>query len=122
MPRFKPVNYDQSKLIPILFKDQLVSGSFEHALDYLVDHELDFSIFDHRYKNEDTGASAYSPAVLLKVVIYAYSRGITSSRAIARLCEENIIFMALSADTRPHFTTIAKFVASLPDEISELFK
>jgi hypothetical protein len=65
------------------------------------------SVFDDRYKNDDTGAPAFDPRVLLKIILYAYSRGITSSRKIEQACRENIIFMALSADTQPHFTTIA---------------
>jgi len=67
------------------------------------------------------GAPAYDPAILLKIVLYAYSRGITSSRKIAQCCGENIIFMALSADTRPHFTTIADFISSADQEIIRLF-
>ncbi len=51
----------------------------------------------------------------------AYSRGITSSRDIERLCQENIIFMALSRDSRPHFATVAGFVSQLPMEMEELF-
>lgn len=76
-------------------------GTFEHTLSYLIDHELDLSIFDHRYDNDDTGRPAYDPALLLKIVLYAYARGIVSSRQIERCCRENVIFMALSADTQP---------------------
>jgi transposase len=86
-----------------------------------IDNEIDLSIFDLRYQNDDTGAPAYDPAILLKIILYAYSRGITSSRKIARCCEENIVFMALSADTRPHFTTIADFISSADQEIIRLF-
>jgi transposase len=68
-----------------------------------------------------TGAPAYDPAVLLKIILYAYSRGITSSRKIEQCCRENIIFMALSADTQPHFTTIADFISTLDSEIVKLF-
>jgi Transposase domain (DUF772) len=42
-----------------------------------------------------------------EIILYAYSRGIVSSREIARLCHDNILFIALSADSQPHFTTIA---------------
>jgi hypothetical protein len=58
----------------------------------------------------------------LKIVLYAYSRGITSSRQIAQACEENIIFMALSADTHPHFTTIADFISRCDEEIVAVFR
>jgi transposase len=75
-----------------------------------------------RYKNDETGAPAYNPAIMLKIALYAYSRGITSSREIEKLCRENVIFMALSADTKPHFTTIAEFISSMKDQITPLFR
>jgi len=120
MPRFKPYSYDQTKLIPIDFKRQLLPGTFEFALNHIVD-DFDLSIFHHRFHNDDTGAPAYDPAVLLKIVLFAYSRGITSSREIERACRENVVFMALSADTQPHFTTIAGFISSMEGEITPLF-
>ena len=79
-------------------------------------------MFDARYHNDETGAPAYDPAILLKIILYAYSRGITQSREIARLCRENMVFMALSADTPPHFTTIADFIATLEGEIVSVFR
>ncbi len=121
MARYKEYDYTQGKFIPIHFNKQILSGTFEHTLHYLIDNEIDLSIFDARYENDDTGAPAYDPAILLKIILYAYSRGITSSRKIAQCCEENIIFMALSADTRPHFTTIADFISTLDKEIIRLF-
>ena len=121
MARYKEYDYTQGKFIPIHFDKQILPGTFEHTLHYLIDNEIDLSIFDLRYQNDETGAPAYDPAILLKIILYAYSRGITSSRKIARCCEENIIFMALSADTRPHFTTIADFISSADQEIIRLF-
>jgi transposase len=119
--RYKEYDYRQGKFIPIQFEKQILPGTFEYTLHYLIDHEIDLTIFDSRYKNDDTGAPAYDPAILLKIILYAYSRGITSSRKIAQCCRENIIFMALSADTQPHFTTIADFIATLDQEIMKLF-
>jgi transposase len=121
MARYKEYNYSQGKFIPVFFDKQILPGTFEHTLHYLIDQEIDLSIFEGRYNNDETGAPAYDPAILLKIILYAYSRGITSSRKIAQCCQENIIFMALSADTRPHFTTIADFIASLDREIIYLF-
>ncbi len=121
MARYKPYSYTQGKFIPICFDKQIQPGTFEYTLNHLIDHEFDLSIFNSRFKNDQTGAPAYDPKVLLKIILFAYSRGIVSSRNIARCCEENIIFMALSADTRPHFTTIADFVSSIDKEIVKLF-
>jgi transposase len=122
MARYKDYNYEQGKMIPISFREQILPGTFEHTLSYLIEHELDLSIFDQRYDNDDTGRPAYDPALLLKIVVYAYARGIVSSRQIERCCRENVIFMALSADTQPHFTTIAGFVSQMEGEIVALFR
>lgn len=122
MARYKNYSYEQAMFIPIKFSKQIIPGSFEHALNYIVDNEIDTTIFEARYKNDETGAPAYNPAILLKIVLYAYSRGITSSRDIEKLCRENVIFMALSADTKPHFTTIAEFISSMKDQIAPLFR
>lgn len=122
MARYKAVHYDQDKFIPLSFSKQILPGTFEYTLSVLIDQELDLSVFDGRYRNDETGAPAIDPTILLKIILYAYSRGITSSRKIEQACRENIIFMALSADTRPHFTTIAEFIATMDDEIVVLFR
>ncbi|HEX9723491.1 MAG TPA: transposase, partial [Vicinamibacteria bacterium] len=122
MPRFKPYDYSQSKLLPVSFKEQILPGTFEHSLCCLIDNELDLSIFHERYRNDEVGRPAYDPAILLKVILLGYSRGITSSRRIAALCEQNVLFMAVSADSHPHFTTVADFVSSCHEEIAGLFR
>jgi transposase len=121
MARYKEYDYLQGKFIPIHFDRQILPGTFEFSLHYLIDNEIDLSMFDARYRNDETGAPAYDPAILLKIILYAYSRGITYSRKIAQCCRENVIFMALSANTEPHFTTIAGFISTLDQEIIELF-
>ena len=121
MARYKKYSREQSVFIPVCFEDQIIPGTFVHAIDHLVENELDLSIFDKHFNNDKTGATAYSPSVLLKIVLYAYSLGIVSSRKIAWCCETNITFMALSGESKPHFTTIAHFISSMKDEISELF-
>lgn len=121
MARYKPYSYDQGKFLPVYFDKQILPGTFEYTLSYLIDNELDLSIFDGRFKNDENGAPVYDPKILLKIVLYTYSKGIISSRKIAQCCGENIIFMALSADTRPHFTTIADFISTMDKEIIHLF-
>lgn len=121
MAKYKPTNPSQGHFLPVFFHKQLQKGTFEYAINHLIDEELDLSHLDVRYQNDETGAPAYDPRILLKVVLLAYSRGITSSREIARYCEENIVFIALSANSKPHFTTISNFVSSMDKEIIILF-
>ena len=83
MARYKQID-TSPRLIPVDLERQLLPGTFEHALNHLIDHELDLSGFDARYKNDRTGASAWPPGMLLKVILFGYSRGIVGSRGIAR--------------------------------------
>ena len=69
MARYKEYSYKQTKLIPISFDHQILPGTFEYTLNYLIDNEVDLSIFEQRYHNDDTGAPAYDPAVLLKIIL-----------------------------------------------------
>ena len=120
MARYKHID-TSPRFIAVDLERQLVPGTFAHALDYLIDHELDLSEFDGRYRNDATGAAAYPPALLLKVVLFAYSQGIVSSRGIERACREQVTFIALSGDSAPHYTTIAAFISGLGDAVARLF-
>ncbi len=121
MARYKTID-TSPRFLAVDLEAQLLPGTFEHALDHLLDREIDLSGFDARFRNDDTGASAYPPGMLLKVVLLAYSRGIVSSRAIERACREHVTFIALSGDTCPHFTTIAAFVSGLGDLVGKVFQ
>jgi len=112
MPRFKPADYGLQFLAVDLSK-QLHPGSSEnavsvqanvswanvkrsgrnqYALHHLIEHEIDLTEIEARYKNEHEGAAAYDPRVLLKIVLLAYSRGIVSSRSMEAACcsEDNL--------------------------------
>jgi len=86
----------------------------------MVDFRLSLVVLNYGERLPSTGR-AY-PAILLKIVLYAYARRIISSREIERCCRENVIFMALSADTQPHFSTIAGFISSMSEEIPVVFR
>lgn len=120
MARYYDVEADL-RFVALDLSEQLRPGTFEHALNYLIDHELDLSHFDARYRNDETGAPAYPPAMLLKVVLFGYSQGLLGSRPIARACARDATFIALSGDSQPHFTTIAHFVSTLGDDIATVF-
>lgn len=122
MARYKPYDLKQITLVSVSFQDQILLGSFEYALNEIVDQHIDMTPFDARYKNDETGCLAYDPAILLKIVLFGYYKGIISSRRLAEACERNIQFKALTADTQPHFTTIADFVSSLNKEIVGVFR
>lgn len=120
MARYKVID-THPRLLPVNLAAQLLPGSFEHAVDHLLEHVLDLTHFDARFTNDEAGAPAYPPAVLLNVVLCAYARGVVSRRAIARLCEGHVTFIARCGARTPHFTTIARFVSTLGPDIAPVF-
>src|SRR5664279_1438447 len=122
MARFKAYDYRQRVLLPVSLEDQLMPGTLEFAIHTLVEKRLDMSIFESKYRNDETGRAAYDPKILLKVVLLAYSRGLVYSRKIEQACRENVVFIALACGQQPDHSTIAALVSSMQDEILSLFR
>ncbi|MBK8018408.1 MAG: transposase [Betaproteobacteria bacterium] len=120
MPNFRSVDRNL-KFIAVDFDAQILPGTFQDAVSVLVDQELDLTPFIETYRNDDTGAPAYHPSILLKVILFGYSRGLISSRAIAAACRQHVQFIALSADSQPDFSTLAGFVSRHTEAIQSLF-
>ena len=116
MPRYKPYDYDQLMMVPVSLEEQLVPGTLEYAIHQLIEERIDTTIFDEKYRNDETGRTAYDPKVLLKIVLLAYSRGMLHSRPIERACKENVTFMALACGQKPDHSTIAAFISSMGEE------
>jgi transposase len=121
MPNFKTDYSNQNMFVPVIIDEQLIPGTIEYAISHIVDNHLDLSLFDEHYCNDKNGAAAYPPSIMLKIIFYAYSLGMLSSRRIERACINNVTFMCLSGDVRPYFTTIAAFIAKMKDTIEPLF-
>ena len=121
MARYKPYDYNQMNMIPVSLDKQLVPGTLEYAIHHIVEEHLDLSIFTSRYNNDITGRIAIDPKVLLKIVLFGYSRAIISSRQLEKACKENIIFMAMSCGEIPDHSTIAAFVSTMKEEILPIF-
>lgn len=67
------------------------------------------------------GAAGYDPRMLLALMVYAYCRGVRSSRQIERMCVTDVAFRVLCAQDGPDHTTIARFRADARDMFSGLF-
>jgi len=79
-------------------KEQLMPGTFEWTIDYLV-NKTDMSMFEKKYNNDEREACAYPPRALLKIILYCYSRGIITSRQIEKACRDSIIIKAFFTHT-----------------------
>jgi transposase len=122
MAKFKAYDYRQRVFVPVSLEDQLLPGTLEFALHTLVETRLDTSGFEQKYRNDETGRTAYDPKILLKIVLLGYARGIISSRKIEQACRENVVFIALACGQQPDRSTIATFVSSMKAEILPLFR
>jgi transposase len=111
----------QSIFLTVNLNEQLLPGTFEHMLNEIIGTKIDLSVFDKKYKNDLTGASAVPPSILLKLTIYGYSKGRKSSRELWELNNSNIIAKALTGDMAIHWTTIADFISSNSKEFADTF-
>lgn len=119
MPLREPL-YDRSQgwLFPPSL-DELVSADSEARLVDSAMELLDWSKLESSYSHR--GRPAYSPRVLAKVLVYAYSKGVRSSRKIAELVANDVRFMWLARMERPDFHTIARFRKDRFCELGDLF-
>ena len=83
--------------------------------------EMDLYAFYRPYNVDGVGRPAHDPQVMVALLLYAYSRGVYSSRRIGQACEERVDFMAVTAMNQPDFRTIAKFRQRHLKALSDLF-
>lgn len=105
---FRSWDVDETWLLPPSVKDFVPEGHLAHMVRETVCELLDLSAIEERYE-ELRGYPPYHPAMMTALLLYAYSRGIYSSRRIARGCEERVDFMAITAMQRPDFRTVSEF-------------
>jgi transposase len=104
---FRPYNPDQPFLMPVSMREWLPDGHLAYFISDVIDH-LDLSAIMNHYE-EEKGYPPYHPAMMVKVLLYAYCMGVPSSRKIARRLEEDIAFRVLAANNTPDFRTISDF-------------
>jgi transposase len=68
------------------------------------------------------GRPAYDGEVLLKIWIYAYSRGIYSSRAVERACREWLPMIWLAGQLEPDHNTLWRFWSRQQETIGQVFE
>lgn len=71
--------------------------------------------------HDATGRKAYHPADFLKILVYGYFNGISSSRKLERECGRNVELSWLVSGLVPDHKTISDFRKSNPSMISGLF-
>lgn len=120
MPRFKQMPQDPSQmwLIPPSLDEMVAESDEVRVLSETMDR-LEWSILESSYF--DRGTPAYPPKVMTKILVYAYCKGIRSSRRIEELLISDVRYMWLGGMLKPDFHTIARFRKDKFDELSRLF-
>lgn len=103
---FKDYQQNQGQLLPRSLSDSIASDHTARLISQVID-EMDLSFIEKTYS--PLGQKAYHPRMLFKVLVYAYTIGLRSSRKIADRLNEDVVFMWLSGRQTPDFRTIADF-------------
>ncbi len=105
---YKTYDPDQLFLLPPSLKEWLPEGHLAYFVSDVVD-ELDLGEIEKTYSTKLQGQPPYHPALMVKLLFYAYCMGIPSSRKIERETYEDIAFRILAAGHHPDHDTIADF-------------
>jgi transposase len=105
---FRDYDPTQSFLLPPSLDDWLPEDHTARFIAEVVDNLLDLSAIYDSYV-EATGAPPYDPSMVLKLLLYAYSTGVTSSREMERRCHVDVAFRWLSANSAPDYRSISRF-------------
>ena len=117
---FRTWDVDQAWLLPPSVHHFVPPGHLAHFVRDTVREGLDLSAITGVYKAAQ-GQPPYHPGMLVALLLYGYSRGIYSSRQLARACEERVDVMAVTGLNRPDFRTISDFRKRHLAAISTLF-
>ncbi len=102
---FKPYTMGQLQL-PTNLEELIPENHLVRVVHEAIE-KMDLDPLLKRYKGG--GTSSYHPKMMLKVLVYAYTQRLYSSRRIAKALRENIHFMWISGNSRPDFRTINRF-------------
>jgi len=109
---FLPYDQDQLYLMPPSLQEWVGEGSLARFVSEVVerlDADKKLGNFYAGYREDGWGHPGYHPRMLVKVLLYAYCCGTTSSRRIAAAVEDHVAFRYLSANQRPDFRTVSDF-------------
>jgi transposase len=118
--RFRAFNPHQVLLLPPSLDDWLPQDHLARFVADLVDDVLDLTAIRADY-TEKRGYPPYDPRLMVRLLIYGYTTGVRSSRAIERKCADDIAFRFLAADQAPDFRSISRFRRRHLDALADLF-
>ena len=119
--QFRSCDLNQAYLLPPSLQDWLPEGHLARFVADVVE-TLDLSAIYAKYEEGDgRGLAAYDPRMMLRLLIYAYCRGVPGSRRIEWATYEDVALRYLAADQHPNHSTIADFRQEHLASLSQLF-
>jgi transposase len=118
---FRAYDQDQMLLMPPSVADWVPDGHPARVVSDLVDEALDLSRILGSYEGL-RGYPPYDPRLLLKVLLFGYTKGVASSRRLADACIDSVAFKFLAAGQEPDFRTIAAFRQRHRGAVDDLFQ
>ena len=113
---FKQDKSNQLLLLPPEIGSLIPENHIVRVVDEVINQIKLAPLFD-TYKGG--GTSSYSPRVMLKVLTYAYTQGIYTTRKIEKALRESVNFMWISGMSTPDHGTIHNFRAKRMKEAVE---
>jgi transposase len=119
-PSFIACDREQSFLMPPDVREWLPEDHFAwFVLDAVA--AIDLDAFYAVYRGDGRARPAYEPAMMVALLLYAYARGVRSSRAIERSCIEDVAYRVIAAQRKPDHATIARFVERHQEALAGVF-
>src|SRR5918992_282703 len=118
---FRAWDVDQVWLLPPSVHDFVPASHPAHLVRELVRTELDLTAIVAEYEREERGQPPYHPAMMVALLLYAYTQGVYPSRQIAKACAERLDVMAVTGMQRPDFRTISDFRRRHLEALAGLF-
>jgi len=121
MPNFKqmPMTPTQVLMFPVSVDEAVPKDCDVRMLGEAMDL-LDWSAFEASYS--ETGCPPYPPQVLTKILVYGYSKGIRSSRALEDTVKNDKRYIWLAGGLQPDHSTIARFRKDKQEELKDAYK
>jgi transposase len=118
---FRAYDPDQVLLMAPVLREWVPEGDLAHFVSDLVDSgALDLSAIYADYV-EERGFPPYDPRLMVKLLVYGYAVGVTSSRKLERATYRDVAVRMLCADQHPDFRSIARFRERHLHALGELF-
>jgi transposase len=118
---FRTCDLDQPFLLPPSLQDWLPENHLARFIAELVPG-LDLSkIYGYYGRRDGRGKAAYHPVMMVRLLLYGYCVGVTSSRRIERASYDDIAFRYLCADQHPDHDTISEFRRQHLAVLAQLF-